>query len=77
MGRVLGALIGRGADVLGGFELDQLLERDAHGLRITSTPSPARVEEFGQDNLGQGHWWTSFLDECLAVHTEDPALGSL
>ena len=76
---VLGALIGCGADPFGGFELDQLLQRDADRItdQIDAIPGTERLEELGQGRLGQGHRWTSFFDECLAVHTEDPADGPL
>lgn len=76
---VLGALVGCCADAFGGFEFDQLLQRDPDGVtdEVDAVPGTERLEELGQGRLGQGHRWTSFFDECLAVHTEDPADGRL
>ncbi|WP_372446625.1 hypothetical protein [Nocardioides faecalis] len=75
----LGALVGCNADAFGCLELDQLLERDADRIadQIDAITGTERVEKLRQGRLGQGHRWTSFFDDCLAVHTEDPADGRL
>lgn len=76
---VLGAFVGSGADPFGCFDLDQLLQCNTHGFadQIDAVTRAERVEELGKGRLWQGHRWTSFFGECLAVHTEDPADGRL
>jgi len=54
VGRALvGPLVATGADGLGGFELDQLLEDERHGLAhdVDRPPGADGVEQVGQGRL--------------------------
>lgn len=59
---VLGALIPVRADHPGRFELDQLLQHQAHALtdQVHAITGTERLEQLGQGRLGQGHRWYSF-----------------
>jgi hypothetical protein len=72
----LGAFVADGTDLLGHFDLDQLLHHQSYGFanEINSFPGAQRVEQLGQDRLRQGHRCFSF-SAYLAVHTENHADG--
>lgn len=59
---VLGALIGGRADMLGRFQLDELLERDTNRLadQVDALPGTERLKDLGQGRLGHGHRWDLF-----------------
>ena len=72
----VGAFVAGGADLLGRFDLDQLLHHQPHRIanEINSFAGTERVEQLGQDRLRQGHRCFSF-SAYLAVHTENHADG--
>ena len=53
---VFGAFVSGGADVVGDFELDQLLHHETHGVadQIDAVAGAERVEKFGQGMLTHG-----------------------
>jgi hypothetical protein len=52
-GAGLGAFVAAGADHLGRFHLDQLLEHEAHGIadEVDAVAGSERVEQLGQGRL--------------------------
>jgi hypothetical protein len=53
----VGAFIAGGADLLARFGLDQLLHHQANGIahEVDALAGTERVQQLGQDRLGQGH----------------------
>ena len=74
---VVGAFVAGGADLLGGFGVDQRLERLLGELadEVGAVADAERVKQFGQGGIGQGHR-CGLLGVHLVVHIEHHADGS-
>jgi hypothetical protein len=77
IGARVAAFVAAGADVLGGFELDQFLHHHAHGVtdQVDAVAGAQRVEKFGQGRLVESHRCV-LLDGFLPEHTKNHADGS-